>query len=75
MSLTFFPMSIGFMSHVNFKKWLCRLIDFKGQGPLVWVSEHFQHICQFCKDTCCGPVSGFECSDSLGKHAFRIGVS
>ena len=34
MSLLFFPMSIGFMSHVNFKKWPCRPVDFKGQGPL-----------------------------------------
>ena len=33
MSLTFFHMSIGFLSHVDFKKWLCRPVDFKGQGP------------------------------------------
>ena len=33
MSLIFFPMSIGFMSHVDFKKRACRPVDFKGQGP------------------------------------------
>ena len=33
MSLTFLPMSIGFMSHVDFKKWPCLRVDFKGQGP------------------------------------------
>ena len=33
MSLIFFPMSIGFMSHVDFKKWPCRRVEFKGQGP------------------------------------------
>ena len=26
-------MSIGFMSHVDFKKSLCRRVEFKGQGP------------------------------------------
>ena len=33
MSHIFVPMSIGFMSHVDFKKWLCRPVDFKGQEP------------------------------------------
>ena len=33
MSLAFFPMSIGFMSHVDFKKRPCRPVEFKGQGP------------------------------------------
>ena len=33
MSLILFPMSIGCMSHVDFKKWPCRPVDFKGQGP------------------------------------------
>ena len=33
MSLIVFPMSIGFMSHVDFKKKPCRPVDFKGQGP------------------------------------------
>ena len=28
-----FPMSICFMSHVDFKKWPCRRVEFKGQGP------------------------------------------
>ena len=40
MSLIFCLMSIGLMSHVGFKKWLCRPGDFKGQGPhcywLIW---------------------------------------
>ena len=34
MSLIFCLMSIGFMSHVNFKKRPCRPVEFKGQGPL-----------------------------------------
>ena len=34
MSLIFFPMSIGFMSHVDFKKRQCRPVEFRGQGPL-----------------------------------------
>ena len=33
MSLAFFPMSIVFMSHVDFKKRPCRPFEFKGQGP------------------------------------------
>ena len=37
MSLVFSPVSISFMSHVDFRKWLCRPVDFKGQGPLIWV--------------------------------------
>ena len=28
-----FPMSMGSMSHVDFKKWPCRPVEFKGQGP------------------------------------------
>ena len=31
-----FPMSIGFMSHVDFKKGSCRPVEFKGQGPPSW---------------------------------------
>ena len=34
MSLISFPMSIGFMSHVDFKKRQCRPVEFRGQGPL-----------------------------------------
>ena len=33
MSLAFFPMSIGFMSHVDFKKRPCRPVEIKGQRP------------------------------------------
>ena len=33
MSLKSFPMSIGSMSHVDFKKWPCRPVESKGQGP------------------------------------------
>ena len=29
-----FSMSIGFMSHVDFEKWPCHPVEFKGQGPL-----------------------------------------
>ena len=31
--INIFPMSIGFMSHVDFEKWPCRPVEFKGQGP------------------------------------------
>ena len=33
MSLIFFPMSIGSMLHVDFKKWPCRLVNVNGQWP------------------------------------------
>ena len=29
-----FLMPMGFMSHVNFKKWLCHPVEFKGQESL-----------------------------------------
>ena len=35
MSLIVFPMSIGFVSRVDFKKWPCHPVEIKGQGPLV----------------------------------------
>ena len=37
MSLALFPMLIGFMSHVDFKKMPCRPVEFKGQGSLGYV--------------------------------------
>ena len=33
-SLIFFLMSLGYMSHVNFKKCPCCRIEFRGRGPL-----------------------------------------
>ena len=33
MLIVFFLMSIGSMSHVEFKKQPCRPVEFKGQGP------------------------------------------
>ena len=30
--IIFFPISISFMSHVDFKKWPCRPVESKGQG-------------------------------------------
>ena len=39
MSLIFFPMSIGFMSHADFKKWQCHAVEFKGQRPYYIVSS------------------------------------
>ena len=33
LSLVFFPMSIGFMLYVDFKKWPCCPVESKGQGP------------------------------------------
>ena len=32
MSLIFSPMSIGLMSYVDFEKWPCHPVEFKGQG-------------------------------------------
>ena len=34
MSLIFSPMSIGFMSHVDFKKWSCHHVELRGLGLL-----------------------------------------
>ena len=36
MSVIFFLMLISSMSHVAFKKYLCRRVDFKSQGSLHW---------------------------------------
>ena len=33
MSLICFPISIGFMSHVDFREWPCNPVTSKGQGP------------------------------------------
>ena len=33
MAIIFVLMSIGSMSHVDFKKWPCYPVEFKGQGP------------------------------------------
>ena len=33
MSMIFLLMSIGSMSHVDFKKWPCHPVDFRGLGP------------------------------------------
>ena len=50
MSLIFFPMSIGFMSHVNFKKMPCRPVEyFKGQGPQTSVSPLNGNVAVFCQ--------------------------
>ena len=35
MSIVFFLMSIGSMSHVEFKKQPCRPVESKGQGPFM----------------------------------------
>ena len=34
-------MSLGLMSPVEFKKWPCRRVDFKGLDPFIWVNVHF----------------------------------
>ena len=36
MSLIISLLSIGSMSHVDFKKWPCRRVEFRGQGPSWW---------------------------------------
>ena len=41
MTNIFFPMSISFMSDVNFKKWLCRPVEFKGQEPFILASSAY----------------------------------
>ena len=46
MSVIFFLMSIGLMSHVDLKKGLCQDVDFKGQGPYGFIlplHELIQH--------------------------------
>ena len=45
MSLVFFPMSIGFMSHVDFKKWPCHPFEFNGQGPHVDSLVLYRRLC------------------------------
>ena len=41
MSVIFFLLLVSSMSHVDFKKWLCHHVDFKGQGPLSDVNVSF----------------------------------
>ena len=31
----FIAMSLSPMSHVDFKKWPCRRVEFRGQGPFI----------------------------------------
>ena len=47
-SIIFFSMLIGFMSNVNFKKWPCRPVEFKGQGPSLY---HWTRIGGSCWDS------------------------
>ena len=35
-SLFFLAMSISPTSHVDFKKWPCRCVEFRGQGPYIY---------------------------------------
>ena len=35
----FLLICIGSMSDVDFKKWLCRTFEFKGQGPCPWEEQ------------------------------------
>ena len=35
-SFIYILMSLGLMSHVDFKKYLCRRVEFKHQGPFWW---------------------------------------
>ena len=44
-SIIFFPMSISFMSHVDFKKWPCRPVKLKGQGPYHIFIHIYKLIC------------------------------
>ena len=39
MSLVLFPMLIGSMSHVDFKKWPCHPVEFKVKGPKGYIVE------------------------------------
>ena len=39
MSLILTLISLGFVSHVEFKKWPCCHVKFKGQGPPVCLSR------------------------------------
>ena len=66
MSLIFFPMSTGFMSHVDIKKRQCRPVEFKGQGPHFEKRNKGQYLINTVK--CCG-----NCHQTGLLH-FRAGV-
>ena len=42
-SLTFFLMSLGSMSHVDFKKCPCRRVECRGRGPYLKVARCCDH--------------------------------
>ena len=37
--------SVGFMSHVDFEKWTCHPVEFKGQGPQCDMSNQKKAMC------------------------------
>ena len=45
MSLYLIPMSLGSMSHVDFKKWPCRSVGFQGEGPHQPVTDNTCTVC------------------------------
>ena len=45
MSFIFILMSLGSMSHVGFKKWPCRCVEFKGQDPHRAVVSMMTKVC------------------------------
>ena len=53
MSQIFFPMLISSMSHIDFKKWPCCPVNFKGQGPqhTVLLKNFLLQFGRKCNDT------------------------
>ena len=39
-----FPHADRIMSHVDFKKWPCRPVEFKGQGPHHWSEQNISFL-------------------------------
>ena len=53
MSLILFLMSLGSMSHVDFKESLCHPVEFRGQGP--FFRDCYCSIAGFCLHGMYGP--------------------
>ena len=56
MSIIYFLMSISSMSHVDFKKWPCRPVEFKGQGPSYYPGGRIQFYIMYVSSTICGSI-------------------
>ena len=45
-------MSLSPMSHVEFTKWPCRPVDFRGQGPFQWCVRHEPFLFRWGESLC-----------------------